>query len=174
VSSCSVDPLRPGRTVVSLIGHPRDALHNGSEAVTVSVVIEASPGPRTGGTPSAARYDTLADRRLAAVLAAEDAAEDDGLNPLERLTCHVHRRWVHQCVSSDLHANPVTRHRWCRDCETAANVAVDELTGAVRITCPRCGRTPECPATRQIIRTCKASLAAQRCTATAARPVPGR
>jgi hypothetical protein len=81
---------------------------------------------------------------------------------LERITCRTHRRWVHQCVSSPQHVIVVTGHRWCRDCECAVSVAVDELTGDVTLTCPGCRRTPECAATRQIGRTCRASIAACR------------
>lgn len=111
----------------------------------------------------AARYRDLGDRRLAAKLVAEDAAEErDGLSPHERITCHTHRRWVHECISSPLHVIVVTGHRWCRRCEREALVAVDELTGAVRVSCARCRRVPDSPATRQIVRTCRASLAAAR------------
>jgi hypothetical protein len=63
----------------------------------------------------------------------------------------------------------VTGHRWCRDCECAANVAVDELTWSVAVTCPRCGRAPDSAATRAIVRTCRASLAASRGVATTSR-----
>ena len=49
--------------------------------------------------------------------------------PDDRLTCHVHGRWIHQCVASPVHVNPVTRHRWCRDCDTELGVVVDELAG---------------------------------------------
>lgn len=108
------------------------------------------------------RYAQLRDRRLAETLAAEDLAERDGLDPLERLTCRTHRRWVHECISSAAHVFVVTGHRWCRGCECAADVAVDQLTWTVTVTCPRCRRTPECAATRQIIRTCRASMAAAR------------
>jgi hypothetical protein len=49
---------------------------------------------------------------LIATLVEEDHAEDDGvLAPDDRLTCHVHGRWIHQCVASPVHVNPVTRHR---------------------------------------------------------------
>ena len=42
---------------------------------------------------------TLAGDVLAHWLAAEDQAEDAGrLHPDDRLTCHVHGRWIHQCV----------------------------------------------------------------------------
>ena len=108
------------------------------------------------------RYAALRDRGLAATLFAEDLAELDDLDPLERLTCRTHRRWVHECVSSASHVFVVTGHRWCRRCECAANVAVDQLTWTVTVTCPRCGQTPESRATRQIVRTCRASLAASR------------
>jgi hypothetical protein len=108
------------------------------------------------------RYASLRDRRLAAALTEEDRAERDGLDPLERLTCRTHRRWVHDCVSAPAHVFVVTGHRWCRDCQCAADVSVDQLTWTVTVTCPRCRRTPSCAATRQIIRTCRASLAAAR------------
>jgi hypothetical protein len=108
------------------------------------------------------RYAALRDRLLADTLSAEDEAELHDLDPLERLTCRTHRRWVHECISSASHVFVVTGHRWCRDCECATNVAVDQLTWTVTVTCPRCLRTPESPATRQIVRTCRASLAASR------------
>lgn len=111
----------------------------------------------------AARYHDLVDRKLAAKLIAEDAAEDhDGLCPHERITCHAHRRWAHECIASPLHVIAVTGHRWCRRCEREATVAVDELAGTVRVTCTRCHRVPDSPATRQIMRTCRASLATAR------------
>ncbi|WP_233520340.1 hypothetical protein [Prauserella sp. PE36] len=105
-------------------------------------------------------YAGLRDRALAQTLTAEDAAEPNGLDPLERLTCRTHRRWVHECIASPQHVFVVTGHRWCRDCSTAANVAVDQLTWHVSVSCPRCGRSPEGAATRQIVRTCRASMAA--------------
>jgi hypothetical protein len=108
------------------------------------------------------RYADLADRALAAALSTEDAAEERGLDPLERTTCYPHRRWLHHCVSSPLHVIVVTGHRWCRDCSRAVDVAVDELTGDVRLTCPRCHRMPPGPANRQLVRCCRASLAAAR------------
>ncbi|MEU4769101.1 hypothetical protein AB0H12_38220 [Actinosynnema sp. NPDC023794] len=105
-------------------------------------------------------YAGIRDPRLAAVLAAEDDAEETGFNPLERISCRVHRRWLHQCVHSPAHVISVTGHRWCRNCECPASVSVDELTGAVTVHCLRCRRTPDSPATRQIVRCCRASLAA--------------
>lgn len=106
------------------------------------------------------RYADLRDRRLAAALSTEDRAERVGLDPLERTTCWTHRRWLHHCVSSPLHVLQVTGHRWCRDCSCAVTVAVDELIGDIRLTCPRCHRTPDTRATRQIVRACRASFAA--------------
>ncbi|WP_329790569.1 hypothetical protein V1227_01410 [Lentzea sp. DG1S-22] len=74
---------------------------------------------------------------LIAALAEEDHAEDDGvLAPDDRLTCPVHGRWIHQCVSSPVHVNPVTRHRWCRGCDTPLGVVVDELAGDVSMPRP--------------------------------------
>ncbi len=106
------------------------------------------------------RYTDLADLRLAIALSTEDTAEDGGLNPFERTTCYTHRRWLHQCVSSPLHVVVVTGHRWCRRCRCAVTVAVDELAGDVTLTCPRCGEMPAGPANRQVVRSCRASLAA--------------
>jgi hypothetical protein len=105
-------------------------------------------------------YPDLVDRRLAARLQSEDLAEDGGLDPFERATCRVHRRWLHQCIHSAVHVVMVSGYRWCRSCQEPAAVAVDELTGDVRVTCPRCLRTPSGRASRQIVRTCTASLAA--------------
>jgi hypothetical protein len=107
------------------------------------------------------RYAHLRDRRLAAVLIREDATEDrEELSALERISCRVHRRWAHECISSPTHVIAVTGHRWCRPCEAEAIVAVDELKGDVSVACTRCGQSPATPATRQILRTCRASLAA--------------
>ena len=108
-----------------------------------------------------------APRSLSVVLATEDDAEDTGLlAPDDRLTCHVHGRWIHQCVSSPLHVSQVTRHRWCRDCRTELTVAVDELAHVVSMTCPRCGNGGS-PATARLIAACRASL-------DVARPLPVR
>lgn len=106
------------------------------------------------------RYTDLADRPLALALSTEDAAEERGLNPFERTTCYAHRRWLHQCVSSPSHVVRVSGHRWCRRCECAVTVAVDELAGDLTLTCPRCGEMPPGPANRQVVRACRASLAA--------------
>ncbi|MFD4640041.1 hypothetical protein ACFWN2_22195 [Lentzea sp. NPDC058436] len=99
---------------------------------------------------------------LIATLVEEDHAEDDGvLAPDDRLTCHVHGRWIHQCVSSPVHVNPVTRHRWCRGCDSALGVVVDELGGDVAMRCPRCGRG-DSAATTRLIAACRASIEAHR------------
>jgi hypothetical protein len=113
-----------------------------------------------GAVPVHDRYADLTDVRLAVALTGEDDAEECGLNPLERTTCHVHRRWLHDCVSSPLHVIVVTGHRWCRGCECAVDVAVDEVAGDVSLRCPRCRRTPAGAANRQVVRACRASLAA--------------
>lgn len=122
--------------------------------------VPALAGHEPHTEPHAERYADLADRRLAAALATEDAAEETGLDPLERTTCHFHRRWLHHCVSSPLHVIVVTGHRWCRRCECAVDVAIDELTGAVALTCPRCREMPPGGGNRQLVRCCRASLAA--------------
>ncbi|MFC0109326.1 hypothetical protein [Kibdelosporangium aridum] len=104
-----------------------------------------------------------AAEQLDAVLDREDRDEELGqLSPHERLSCPVHRRWVHQCVSSPLHVIPVTGHRWCRRCECAQLIAVDEISGTVSMSCPGCGEVPTTLPSRQIMRTCRASLAAWR------------
>jgi len=105
-------------------------------------------------------YADLADRRLAIALSAEDEAEEAGLDPMERITCRTHRRWLHHCVSSPLHVIVVSGHRWCRPCRRALDVAVDHLTGDVSLRCPKCGPVRPTRATRQVIRACRASLAA--------------
>ncbi|WP_439378991.1 hypothetical protein [Amycolatopsis lexingtonensis] len=101
-------------------------------------------------------------RSLPVLLATEDDAEEMGLlAPDDRLTCHVHGRWIHQCVASPAHVSPVTRHRWCRGCRTALSVAVDELSLAVAMSCPRCGDGASAATTR-LTAACRASLAAER------------
>ncbi len=106
------------------------------------------------------RYTDITDGRLARALTAEDRQEYAGLNPFERLTCHVHRRWLHDCVASPAHVNMISGHRWCRRCAMPANVAIDHVSGAVNVLCPKCGCSPNTVATQQIIRACKASMAA--------------
>jgi hypothetical protein len=107
---------------------------------------------------------------MKSTLTAEDLAEDAGrLAPDDRLTCHVHGRWIHQCVASPVHVNQVTRHRWCRDCATELSVAVDEWAGTVAMSCRRCGRGGSA-ATSRLVDACHASLAtaARRLTLVAA------
>ena len=90
----------------------------------------------------------------------EDLAEDAGLlAPDDRLTCAVHGRWIHQCVSSALHVNQVTRHRWCRACACELTVAVDELSGDVTMSCPGCGEGVSAASAR-VIAACRKSLVA--------------
>ena len=102
---------------------------------------------------------------LADALAAEDHAEDTGwLDPLDRLTCRVHRRWIHECGHSDLHVIQVTGHRWCRPCRRALEIAVDEVTRTVALHCPRCGRGATTHADHQLVAACEASLTAAHAT----------
>lgn len=97
---------------------------------------------------------------LAQRLVTEDHAEDSGsLAPDDRLTCHVHGRWIHQCVSSPTHVNQITRHRWCRDCHTELSVIVDELTRDVAMRCHRCGHGTSAATTR-LVNACRKSLRA--------------
>lgn len=102
------------------------------------------------------RYADLADRRLAVTLSKEDFDAD----PMERITCRTHRRWLHHCISSPLHVIVVSGHRWCRACSRPLTVSVDELAGDVSFSCPECGDAPASRATRQLVRACRASLAA--------------
>lgn len=95
------------------------------------------------------------DRRLSE----EDRAEDNGLiDPDDRLTCHLHGKWIHQCVSSSAHVNQVTRHRWCRSCSTVLTAVVDELSATVLMSCPRCG-DGRSAATYRLLAACRASIA---------------
>jgi len=105
----------------------------------------------------APRYEDVADPHLARTLTAEDRSEEDGLDPLERVTCRTHRRWLHDCVASPLHVVIVTGTR--RSCECALNVAIDQLAGDVAVRCPSCNEAPATRATRQLVRACRASLA---------------
>ncbi|WP_431908698.1 hypothetical protein [Amycolatopsis thermoflava] len=52
----------------------------------------------------------------------------------------------------------MTGHRWCRACDLAATIMVDELGGAVVLTCPRCHTCPDSAANRHLLRSCRASL----------------
>lgn len=98
-----------------------------------------------------------------AALLAEDQAEETGwLDPLDRMTCAVHRRWIHECAHSELHVSPVTGHRWCRPCRRELELSVDELTATVTVHCPRCDRGPTTRADAQLIAACEASLTASR------------
>jgi hypothetical protein len=129
---------------------------NSSRASILTVEATSSCRPEQDRS----RYRDVTDHRLATTLHAEDLAEDAGLGPFERSSCRIHRRCLHQCVHSPVHVVMVSGYRWCRSCETQATVAVDELTGDVRVTCQQCGLTPHGRASRQIVRTCTASLAA--------------
>lgn len=105
------------------------------------------------------KYADLVNHKLAAVLTSEDQQEEvHDLSPHDRLTCRTHRRWVHECLSSPLHVIIVTGHRWCRDCQTAAEVAVDELTASMAMRCPRCGRMPDGWANRRTAAACRTSI----------------
>lgn len=96
---------------------------------------------------------------LAASLTAEDHDEETGeKSPHDRLTCPIHLRWVHECAHSPLHV----ASRWCRTCDIAADIAVDEVTGTVAMRCPRCLRTPGGSANRRTIAACRTSITAAR------------
>ncbi|WP_436498202.1 hypothetical protein [Actinokineospora sp. HUAS TT18] len=73
-----------------------------SRAVVISDwarVVMATSRPCACGPVVSAASD-LRDRVLATILSKEDTAEDAGFNPLERVTCRLHRRSMHHCVSS--------------------------------------------------------------------------
>lgn len=119
--------------------------------------------------PAASRDGTS----MAAILVREDATDERGdLSPHDRVTCPVHRRWVHQCVSSPAHAIRVSGHRWCRECDAAVIVAVDELAGSITLTCPECRRSPSSAANRQLLRSCRASIDAARRDRSPTLPIP--
>ncbi|EME62668.1 hypothetical protein [Amycolatopsis decaplanina] len=107
------------------------------------------------------RYGGIPDRRLAAILAAEDVAEEHGLSAHVRTTCYVHRGWVHQCISDPMHVLVVTGHRWCRRCDRTIEVQVDEtFPGSVELFCDGCGVPPDTVANREVLLACRASLSA--------------
>jgi len=121
---------------------------------------ETSPARSATGSRPRGRYDDLTDRRLAAILAAEDTAQEHGLSPHARTACYVHRCWVHQCVSDPVHVIVATGHRWCRRCERRVDVDVDE-SGSVELYCEGCGE-PDSAANREVLSACRTSLAAMR------------
>jgi hypothetical protein len=101
------------------------------------------------------------DTNLARRLAVKDSAELAGRLPADsRLTCSVHRRWIHHCVSSPVHVNQVTGHRWCRDCAAELTVAVDELCRTVTMACPSCGNGGG-PSSDRLVNACLGSLVAE-------------
>ncbi|MFE6612475.1 hypothetical protein [Amycolatopsis sp. NPDC057786] len=107
------------------------------------------------------RYGEIPDRRLAAILAAEDVAEEHGLSAHVRTTCYVHRGWVHQCISDPMHVLVVTGHRWCRRCDRTVEVRVDEtFPGSVELFCDGCGVPPDTVANREVLLACRTSLSA--------------
>lgn len=105
-------------------------------------------------------YRATSDRNLVARLSHEDHAEELGHVPAQlRVTCRLHRRWVHQCIGSPVHVIPVTGHRWCVSCDRAVTVEVDDMSGSIVMACPGCGKPPSTPVNAQIMRNCVASVA---------------
>lgn len=102
--------------------------------------------------------DEVVDSTVVAVLAAEDLAEELGLDPHARVTCPLHRCWMHQCVSAPDHVIAVTGHRWCRSCARPLEVVVDDAS--VDLYCPSCGSAADTVANRQLVRACRTSIAA--------------
>jgi hypothetical protein len=105
--------------------------------------------------------DETADSTVVAVLAAEDLAEELGLDPHARVTCPLHRCWLHQCVSAPDHVIALTGHRWCRPCRRPLEVVVDETTTrSIYLYCPECGGTADNAANRRLAQACATSIAA--------------
>jgi hypothetical protein len=134
--------------------------------VTLVQYVEPQSLPPSGAgeflarTEVSPRYAEIRDCVLARCLTAEDQAEEASqLVPECRVTCHHHRRWLHHCVGSPAHVNVVTGTRWCRRCECALNVAIDQLTGSVTVRCPECGRGAETRYNHQLVASCQKSLA---------------
>jgi hypothetical protein len=83
----------------------------------------------------------------AARLSREDDTEEEHMpSAHERSTCPVHRRWSHQGVFPPAHAIRATGHRWCRSCDAAIIIAIDEFTDTA--------------ADRQVLQSCWSSLLA--------------
>lgn len=47
------------------------------------------------------------DPRLAAALAADDAAEDAGMHADDRTTCYTHQSWAKDCSEHPMHKDPI-------------------------------------------------------------------
>ncbi len=117
--------------------------------------------PAASAPRSRDRYREVADRRMAAILAAEDVAEEHGLSTHVRSTCYVHRCWIHECISDPLHVLIVTGHRWCRRCDSEVEVMVDDTApGSVELSCDGCGVPPDSVANREVLFACRTSLTA--------------
>lgn len=140
-----------------------------------SLRLVSSDDTRAAPPTSRDRYLDLDDLWLAGILAAEDIAEEFGLNPHVRSTCRIHRCWTHQCIAEPAHVNAETGHRWCQRCESPADVDIDERAGSVRLRCTRCGRPPDSAANHEVLNACRTSLAAERAgTPAPVYPLPGR
>ncbi len=105
---------------------------------------------------------TLTTHRMSALadaLVAEDHAEDTGwLDTLDRMTCSEHRRWIHECLHSAVHAG----FRRCRPCRRDLAVVTDEVTATVTLHCPGCHRGPRSRTDAQLVSACTASMFAAR------------
>ena len=113
-------------------------------------------------TRVASKLRTESVPSLATVLENEDRAECDGLSPFERITCRLHRRWVHDCVASPAHVVAVAGCRWCDDCAAPATVTVDHLSRTVVVSCDSCGCRLDAGLNGQLQRVCQRSLEASR------------
>ncbi|MFI6095716.1 hypothetical protein ACIA8G_09195 [Lentzea sp. NPDC051213] len=99
---------------------------------------------------------------LATALEIEDRAEGEGLSPFDRITCRLHRRWMHDCVASPAHVVAVAGSRWCDGCAAAATVTVDHLSCTVVVSCSRCGCHLDDGLNEQLRRVCQRSLEVSR------------
>jgi hypothetical protein len=105
------------------------------------------------------RNRTSNDWHLTRVLARENIVEELGAISLQdRLTCRLHKSWVHQCITLPGHVFPMAGDRWCRRCDNAAPVAIDESHGTAAVRCSGCGKPPNGLFGRQIARACQGSI----------------
>jgi hypothetical protein len=73
-----------------------------------------------------------ADRTFAALYGDENAVAEHRTNSIgERVTCPVHRTWLYLCINS----LPHDASRWCATCGHPMQIAVDELSCNVSVTC---------------------------------------
>ncbi|MFF4417130.1 hypothetical protein ACFYY8_31805 [Streptosporangium sp. NPDC001559] len=52
------------------------------------------------------------DEKLTAVIEADNAAEDAGMHPDDRVTCWTHQGWATDCATNPIHTNPGATHHY--------------------------------------------------------------